>query len=207
MNRRLFYLYSRRFLMNVISSKYISLLLLSSIFYAGAISALKEQSERAAETRSCPAPAAKFCSVNADCVNAGTVIATGVVNITNTTDTTSCANGALVVAGGVGIGGDLNVCGHATFGGARGAGLDLEELRAVPCTGPSLEVEVLGDEGISGNLYVCGNETIGGNLIVNGTLTASGGINVTGPLVISNTTQSTGCTSGALVVAGRCWYW
>ena len=42
---------------------------------------------------------------------------------------TLCTNGALIVAGGVGIGENLNVCGIATFGGARSAGLN--ELRAL----------------------------------------------------------------------------
>ena len=90
----------------------------------------------------------------------------------------------------MGIGGDLNVCGHATFGGARGFSSIhpelVEGLRAVPCTGPDLEVEVLGDEGITGDLFVCGDEFVGGNRTVNGTLFASGGISVTGPVVISD---------------------
>ena len=58
----------------------------------------------------CPAPSANFCSVNANCANFGTLIATGnatfegIVDITNTTNSTLCTNGALIVAGGVGIG-------------------------------------------------------------------------------------------------------
>ena len=102
--------------MNILSSKYISLLLITSIFHAEAIRIPKrEQSEKAVGTRSCPTPVAKFCSVNADCLNVGTIIATGVINITNTTPSTDCTNGALVVAGGLGVGGDLNVCGSATI--------------------------------------------------------------------------------------------
>ena len=37
---------------------------------------------------------------------------TGPVYITDTTASTGCSLGALVVAGGVGIGGNLNVCGQ-----------------------------------------------------------------------------------------------
>ena len=46
----------------------------------------------------------------------GAVTADGITTITNTTASTTSANGALVVAGGVGIGGDLNVAGATKFG-------------------------------------------------------------------------------------------
>lgn len=159
--------------MRFFSLKYLSFLFIAGLLHADAnMAPKKEQPKAAVDTRqSCPTPAANFCSINANCANIATLIATGsvtfegTVDITNTTPTTSCDSGALVVAGGVGIGGDLNVCGHATFGGARGGLLD--ELRAgVPCTGPSLEVEVLGDQGITGDLFVCGNTTINSNLTV-----------------------------------------
>ncbi len=39
----------------------------------------------------------------------------GVVTITDTTQSTNCANGALVVSGGVGIGKNLNVCGQVNY--------------------------------------------------------------------------------------------
>ena len=43
---------------------------------------------------------------------------------------------------------------------------------------------------------------IGGDLNVCGTISASGGSIITVPFIITDTTASTGCTSGALVVAG-----
>ncbi len=46
----------------------------------------------------------------------GAVNADGITTITNTTASGTSANGALVVAGGVGIGGDLNVAGATKFG-------------------------------------------------------------------------------------------
>jgi hypothetical protein len=45
-----------------------------------------------------------------------TVTADGITTITNTTVSSTSADGALVVAGGVGIGGDLNVAGATKFG-------------------------------------------------------------------------------------------
>ena len=41
---------------------------------------------------------------------------TGPVNISNTTQSTNCNNGAVAVSGGVGIDGNLNVCGTGNFG-------------------------------------------------------------------------------------------
>ncbi len=89
----------------------IHLILLFSIFFSTSLFA------------ACPEPASHFCNV---CVRGTLVSNTGIFNnlfvsgasvfsgpldITDSTQSTGCTNGALTVAGGVGIVGDLNVCG------------------------------------------------------------------------------------------------
>lgn len=84
--------------MKFISSKYLLLLFIGSLLHADAnMAPKKEQAKETVDTRqSCPTPAANFCSINANCANIGTLIATGsvtfegTVDITNTTPTTSC---------------------------------------------------------------------------------------------------------------------
>ena len=136
-------------------------------------------------TRACPTPAAGFCSVNAGCISATTLIVTGPSNfsgpvtISNTGNASGCTGGnpALTVDGGVvieqdlGVGGDLNVCGFATVGGFRDVGLLDAELRSlVSCSGLATgcgdgRLVVFGDAGISGDLRVCG-EINSNNLLV-----------------------------------------
>ena len=58
----------------------------------------------------CPDNAAHFCNI---CVD-GSVI----INGTGTSGSCTGADNALAVAGDVGIGGDLNICGLTTMGGA-----------------------------------------------------------------------------------------
>lgn len=64
---------------------------------------------------SCPAPAANLCSINANCISANTLVVTGPLIVTSTTpspcNAALCNTGALVVAGGESVGGNLNVCG------------------------------------------------------------------------------------------------
>ena len=75
-------------------------------------------------------------------------------------------SGNLCVGSGANIAGNLVVCGLGTFGGGRGFDMGLRSvpgcsgLTGINCTGPSIELEVLGDAGISGDLFVCGNETV-----------------------------------------------
>ncbi len=124
----------------------------------------------------CPPNSAHFCNV---CVDGNVVI-----NGTGGTGTTGCtgADNALVVAGDVGIGGNLNVCGLTTMGGARNVSHAPFDSRSIPCAGPSLQLEVLGDVGIENNLYVCGTIVANGfsGPIVGGT-GATGATGATGP--------------------------
>ena len=143
-------------------------------------------------------PAAFPCGLVTPCLTVGTITATGdatfsaPVFISDTTPTTSCFDGALVVAGGEAIGGDLNVCGTITAGGFRSNQLLSNELRSVPgcsggisgCTGPNLTLEVLGSAGILDNLTVCGS-ILGNNLNVCNNATVQN-LNVLGTGIINN---------------------
>jgi hypothetical protein len=80
--------------------------------------------------------------------------------ISGTTESTAITNGALVVAGGVGIAKNLNVGGTIKFSGIT---------ESTSCTDGALVVA--GGVGISKNLNVCGNAIISGDLTVNGTTT------------------------------------
>ncbi len=55
----------------------------------------------------CPPTSANFCNA---CVR--DALSAGSLTICNTTDSTSCTTGAAIIAGGVGAGGNLNVCGY-----------------------------------------------------------------------------------------------
>lgn|GEM_PF-1139006 len=173
---------------------------------AGAAYAARTEDETL--TRSCSGPMANFCGIDANCISTTTLDVTGSavfaddVVISSTTPTTSCSDGALVVAGGEAIGGDLNVCGTITAGGYRNNGLLAHELRAVPgcsggisgCTGQNLTLEVLGDAGITDNLTVCG-DILGNNLNVCNTATVQN-LNVLGTGVFNDIVIS---GSGAVV--------
>lgn len=118
----------------------------------------------------------------------GLIIITGPGGTTNiipsTGPSTSCTNGALVVEGGVGIGGNLNVCGTGHF---------FSTGQSTSCTNGALVVD--GGVGIGGNLNVCGTITASGF--------SGGGITVSG---IRGNTGATGpcCTgpTGATGAAG-----
>ena len=128
----------------------------------------------------CPDNSAHFCNI---CVD-GSVI----INGTGTSDSCTGAGNALAVAGDVGIGGDLNICGLTTMGGGRALS------RSIPCTGSNLRLEVLGDVGISDDLYVCGT------IIANGFSGVTGTFNPALPVIFSNTGNASGCTGGSPAV-------
>lgn len=145
----------------------------------------------------CPDNAARFCNL---CVDGAVVI-----NGTGVSD--SCDTGALVVAGDVAVGGDVNICGLTTMGAARNVPLLAQELRVVPCTGSNLRLEVHGSVGITDDLFVCGtiiaNGFSGPGLFVSGTqgITGStgstgqtGSVGATGPTGSMGSTGNTGFT-------------
>lgn len=170
----------------------------------------------------------------------------GSIKVTDTTQSTGCSSGALVVAGGVGINGNLNVCGTTTLNnlvikgsisglsglsGIRGAtgstgatgqngstgatgpqgatgsnaggltgptGLQGSTGATGPCcTGPTGLQGSTGATGLVGSTGATGIQGSTGATGLPGTLGS------TAPnLFITDTTPSTGCSSGALIVAG-----
>jgi hypothetical protein len=76
----------------------------------------------------------------------------GIITSTNTTPSSSCTTGALVLAGGIGIGGNANICGSLNVSSTLG---------------------VTGAATLSSTLGVTGNTTLGENLLVTGVTTAT----------------------------------
>ena len=140
----------------------------------------------------------------------------GNIFISNTTAATSTTTGALVVAGGVGIAGNLFTSASAWHG-----NLSITNSTVSTST-TSGALVVAGGVGIAGNIFV-GNSLWAGNASITnttattsgstGALTVAGGVGIAGNLFtsasawhgnlsITNSTVSTSTTSGALVVAG-----
>ena len=134
----------------------------------------------------------------------------------------NCTNGALVVAGGEGVGGDLNVCGSGSFGGnvtidgnltvngslfLQVAALVLPDHLLYLIPHKALHVTngalvVAGGVGIGKDLLVCGSGIFGGNGAFGGDFNVVGDSLFQAPVTITDPTQSTSCLNGALVVVG-----
>lgn len=122
----------------------------------------------------------QFGTINAS----GNTTFSGIVTITNTTDSTACGNGALVVAGGLGVDKNLYVCGNTvlsqtltTFGIAEfqnRVNIVYTEQASSTTTGAlviSGGLSVAKNTWIGGSLNLTGNAIIGGNLLVQGSTT------------------------------------
>ena len=103
----------------------------------------------------------------------------GLARITNTTDSTNSTTGSLVLGGGMGIGGSLQVAG---------------------LVGIQSNLSVAGTFNVSN---VAQSTSVGtGSVVIAGGLGLSGNLNSSGVVTLFNTTQSTSPTTGALVVYG-----
>ncbi len=135
-------------------------------------------------------------SVGSLCVSdnaqiSGNVTTCGIEHIVNTTDSTGCSSGALIVDGGASIGKTLRVCGTGSSTG---------------CSSGALVVS--GGAGIGENINVCGDASIDGSVTINntgastgcgnGALVVAGGASIGQNLNICGTGASTDCSSGAL---------
>ena len=150
------------------------------------------------------------------------ILSTGGLDVQSEIASTSSASGALVVtgAGGVGIGGALNVGGGISAGGALTVGGGITAARLDVSNGIKLSsggfntstfvnitdaatststgsgaLIVAGGAGISGALHVGGITTAGG-------ITMGGALTVGGAAKINNATASTSTAIGALTVVG-----
>ena len=166
-----------------------------------------------------------FCDVIANnlCINNNAQIAKTLTVCTNevilgTGASTSCSSGALVVAGGVGIGGNLNVCGTIiasgiNFGTTGSTGVTGSTGATGPCcTGPVGSTGITGLTGSTGNTGSTGSTGATGSIGSTGATGPAGSTGVTGPtgllgptagtLAIIATGESTSCTNGAFTVSG-----
>ncbi len=152
---------------------------------------------------------------------AGSISATGnsPVVFSNTTASTSPSTGAVVIAGGTGIGGALYV------------GDVVGILGTTPSTDPTTGAfTVVGGAGIGGDTFIGGSLDVATNFNLTGTMTTAGVVSFTnttaatsptvasvlmagglgvsgavftgGAVNVANTTASTSTTSGALIVSG-----
>jgi hypothetical protein len=133
---------------------------------------------------------------------------TGVVSLTSNATSTSTTTGALVVTGGVGIGGALNVTRGISVAGTGGNIFGANNITANTFTATSYiaststitgAVVVGGGVGIGGDLYVGGNIYSAGGSIGGGGGSSTG---TTSTFLIKNTTISTSTNTGALQVWG-----
>jgi hypothetical protein len=124
------------------------------------------------------------------------------LTITMPTASNASTNGALVVAGGVGIGGDLNVGG--TFGLTSSTDSTSKDTGAFVLADGGLGVE----KNIVAGGGIFANSTNESSTVTSGALVSAGGLGVAkvstlgGNVVISATTESTTLDTGALVVKG-----
>ena len=113
------------------------------------------------------------------------------VLLDNTHASNSTTTGALVVAGGLGLGGNFNVGGASTFAGpvAFGSAVNITDLTQSTST-------------TTGALIVGGGVGIGKRLNVGEGGLFAGSLGVAGITSLTNATESSATTNGALIVAG-----
>ena len=124
------------------------------------------------------------------------------LTITMPTESNASTNGALVVAGGVGIGGDLNVGG--TFGLTSSTDSTSKDTGAFILANGGLGIE----KNIVAGGGIFANSTNESGTVTSGALVSAGGLGVAkvstlgGNVVISSETETTTLNTGALVVKG-----
>lgn len=127
----------------------------------------------------------------------GVVLDTGTVEVTSTSQTTAYTNGALVVAGGVGVAKDLRVNGNVRSDtieeGTTGAGVTIDGLLIKDGAIPGLPPASVPDPVLVNTIN---ERTMGTGVTVEGVVLDTGTVEVT------STAESTAHTNGALVVAG-----
>lgn len=141
------------------------------------------------------------CFGKAEEVGSGTGNFDGKVRINSLAESSDCGSGALVVKGGAGFGGDLNVCGKERIS---------NRSQSIDCAHGALVVE--GGVGIGLNLNVCGEVSVAsttestdcttGASVIAGGQAIGGNLNVCGKLHVFNDGNSTTCTDGAVVIDG-----
>ena len=137
-----------------------------------------------------------------------TNIKVGGVSYFSNTPSTSTSSGAIVVSGGVGVAGNINVGGIGISGNVNVGG-NILVSRGITILGNSLMSGNISVTSIrpstnysSGAFVVSGGAGIGGNLNVRGFSNFTSDSSFNGNLLITSTTPSLNVTSGALIVSG-----
>jgi hypothetical protein len=142
------------------------------------------------------APCADFCDLTVDgtltvnnlVVASGiTTSGTGSMVITNTAASTGCSSGALVVDGGVGVGGNIFICGTTTFNGSITGPGGTAFRGGTGATGPCCS----GATGLPG---ATGTRGITGITGITGTSGATGAVGATGLTGVTGAVGATGAT-------------
>ena len=128
------------------------------------------------------------------------------INVTNSTGSTSTASGALIVTGGVGIGGSLNVTSASSISGVTfNSGTITGTLSGYATTSNNLRISSAGSSNLSHSVLFSPNSSTSGSAVSSDstfTFNSSTEILSVSGLAITNTTSSTSTTTGALKVSG-----
>ncbi len=120
----------------------------------------------------------------------------GILSVTNATVSTTSATGALVVTGGMGVGGDIHSAGNLFV-----AGIENTPIGATTkSTGGFTDLTANGSVSFTGD--ITSTSSTSGTLVVTGGVGISGHMNVANVVTFSSDTASTTTTSGTLVVTG-----
>jgi hypothetical protein len=115
----------------------------------------------------------------------------GNLRVASTLASTSTTTGALIVAGGAGISGNIFLGGNLTLN------------RDIDCNGNILiDGTTVSTNTTTGALIVAGGAGISGSMFLGGNLTTNRDIDCNGNIQIDGITVSTSTTTGALIVAG-----
>jgi hypothetical protein len=128
----------------------------------------------------------------------GSTLTYTAINLYSTTTSTGTTTGALVVAGGAGIGGNLFVGNTSTFAGNILPSVDsIYSLGSSSTQWKSMYVS-------SSTIYVGGTalSIVNGTLQVGGSPIIASSTGTTSTFLVSNSTNSTSTTTGAIVVVG-----
>lgn len=115
----------------------------------------------------------------------------GQSNFKATTSSTSSTTGAVVITGGLGVGGKINSANDINSSGVLTVSNSTDSSST--STGG---IVTAGGLGVARNVY------IGAGLYVTGAMSGSAGLTAAGPVAFTDTTVSTGFSSGAVLISG-----
>jgi hypothetical protein len=139
-------------------------------------------------------PAGTLTTINSDLQVNGTASVTGITNISNQSASISTNTGALTVAGGVGIGGDLYVSGKIV---AQELNIQLTTVTTTL---------LVTDDIISTYNTTASTGTTTGALQIAGGVGIGGDVNIGGRIVAGGVRSTTGSSSPANPTVGDMWY-